>query len=224
MQRFMRASACAALGFGLIGVQPALADLTANIGVTNNYIWRGVTQTDDEAAVSGGLDFASESGFYVGTWASNVDFGETGTEVDLYGGFAGETDGGFGYDLGFIHYLYPELDDSDFTEVYVSGSIGGFSVTANYQVDADFTDENWIYLNAAYEVALNDDYSLSFDVGNYNTQDDIAFGDDDNYTHFGVNLSKGEFTLGLAKNNIDSDGPGKDADDVRVVVSWGREF
>ena len=120
--------------------------------------------------------------------------------------------------------MYPELDDSDFTEVYVSGSIGGFSVTANYQVDADFSDENWIYLNAGYEVALNDDYTLGFEVGNYDTDSELIFGDDDNYTHFGVNLSKGEFTLGLAKNNIDSDGPGKEADDVRVVVSWGREF
>ncbi len=209
----------------LLAFGSAQAELTANIGVTNNYIWRGVTQTDDEAAVSGGLDYASESGFYAGTWASNVDFGETGTEVDLYGGFAGETAGGFGYDVGFIHYLYPELDEADFTEVYVSGSVGGFSLSANYQIDADFSDENWLYLRAGYEVELNEDYSLGFELGNYSTDDEVVFGDDDNYTHYGVNLSKGDFTLGLVKNNIDSESPfGKQADDLRVVVSWSREF
>ncbi len=73
-----------------------------NVGVTSNYIWRGISQTDDAAAVSGGLDWSGASGLYAGTWVSNVDFGaccETSYELDLYGGFANEV-GDFGYDVG----------------------------------------------------------------------------------------------------------------------------
>ncbi len=54
----------------------ALAELSANAAVTSNYIWRGVTQTADQAAGQGGIDWGHDSGLYAGTWVSNVDFSE----------------------------------------------------------------------------------------------------------------------------------------------------
>ena len=45
---------------------------SANASMTSNYIWRGLTQTENEAAVQGGIDYAADNGFYIGTWASNV--------------------------------------------------------------------------------------------------------------------------------------------------------
>ena len=89
---------------GVIGVTMAgsnwvlAAEFTGNVAATTNYVWRGVTQIDDGPAVQGGLDYAHDSGFYVGTWASNVDFdGENDPqyELDLYGGYGGEA-GNFG--------------------------------------------------------------------------------------------------------------------------------
>jgi hypothetical protein len=53
---------------------PTYAELSGNVSVTNNYIWRGLTQSINEAAIQGGLDYSSESGFYMGTWASNVSY------------------------------------------------------------------------------------------------------------------------------------------------------
>ena len=50
------------------------AEWSANVGVTNNYLWRGLTQSINEPAIQGGIDYASDSGFYVGTWASNVSY------------------------------------------------------------------------------------------------------------------------------------------------------
>ena len=67
------AAVAAALSSGV-----AAAEVTANAAVTNNYIWRGVTQTQDQAAVQGGVDWAGGPGFYAGTWLSNVDFSGLG--------------------------------------------------------------------------------------------------------------------------------------------------
>ena len=52
----------------LILINPVQAEstLTGNIGITTNYVWRGITQTDDRAAVSAGLDYYRESGWYAG--------------------------------------------------------------------------------------------------------------------------------------------------------------
>ncbi len=89
--------------------------LTGNIGVYSQYIFRGLTQTNKEAALQGGFDYSHSSGFYVGTWMSNVswlrDFGGyTGgasLEMDFYGGFKGSFAGDFGYDIGLLQYYYP---------------------------------------------------------------------------------------------------------------------
>ena len=61
-----------AVSAGCLFTGSVMAELTGNIGVTNNYIWRGVTQSDDESAVSGGIDYSDKSGIYAGTWFSNM--------------------------------------------------------------------------------------------------------------------------------------------------------
>ena len=119
----------------------AMAEVSMNIGATSNYIWRGVTQTNDEAAISGGLDYSHDSGFYAGAWASslgNADAGQgaagasspAGTEFDYYAGFGGSF-GDFGYDVNVAAITYPQLKDWDFTEVGVSGSYSFFTLGLN---------------------------------------------------------------------------------------------
>lgn len=44
--------------------------VTANVGVTTDYVFRGITQTSHNAALQGGVDYAHSSGFYVGLWGS----------------------------------------------------------------------------------------------------------------------------------------------------------
>ena len=43
------------------------ADVEFNLALTNDYIWRGMSQTAEDPAVSGGFDItSSEHGAYVG--------------------------------------------------------------------------------------------------------------------------------------------------------------
>ncbi len=89
--------------------------LTANVGIFSDYIFRGLTQTNSNPAVQGGLDFTHSSGFYAGTWLSNIswltDFGaykSASLEWDFYGGYRGSFgNSDFGYDVGLLQYYYP---------------------------------------------------------------------------------------------------------------------
>jgi len=89
--------------------------ITANVGIFSEYIFRGITQTAGKPAVQGGFDYAHASGFYAGTWASNVswleDFGvytRSSMEWDFYAGFKNAIgDSDFSYDVGTIYYYYP---------------------------------------------------------------------------------------------------------------------
>ncbi|MEM7468250.1 MAG: TorF family putative porin, partial [Pseudomonadota bacterium] len=66
------AAATAVAITGLLSTGAVAGDWTANASFSNNYLWRGLTQTQNEPVVSGGIDYAHESGFYVGTWVANV--------------------------------------------------------------------------------------------------------------------------------------------------------
>ncbi len=61
-----------ALAMGLMISGAANAAVEANIGATSNYVWRGVTQTSDDATLQGGVDYSNEDGFSLGAWASDV--------------------------------------------------------------------------------------------------------------------------------------------------------
>ena len=91
--------------------------LTGNVGVYSQYIFRGLTQTNGDAALQGGFDYSHSSGFYAGTWMSNISWltdspGITGynsssLEMDFYGGYKGTISGDLGFDVGLLQYYYP---------------------------------------------------------------------------------------------------------------------
>jgi uncharacterized protein (TIGR02001 family) len=113
-------------GHGRISGGPApearACSTVANVGLTTDYVFRGISQTNEEAAVQGGVDFTCGR-FYAGVWASSF-FGDSGaTEVDLYGGFK-HTTGPVTWDFGLLYYSYPGSFDGDgnYVELKVGAS------------------------------------------------------------------------------------------------------
>jgi uncharacterized protein (TIGR02001 family) len=80
--------------------------LSYNVGVTSDYVFRGVSQTMEDPAIQGGVDATYGIG-YAGVWASNVDFGtdDPSAEIDLYGGIR-PTVGDTSLDFGVLYYGY----------------------------------------------------------------------------------------------------------------------
>jgi uncharacterized protein (TIGR02001 family) len=105
--------------------------------IASDYRFRGVSQSDQEMAVQGGITVAHESGLYVGTWASNLagwgTFGGANMELDLIGGYKAKLVDSATLDVGLTWYLYPGgADKTDFAEPYVklSGTAGPATLTA----------------------------------------------------------------------------------------------
>lgn len=124
----------AASTFAAIAIAtPALADdapapdftITGSASVTTQYRLRGISQTDNRAAVQGSITVSHKSGVYVSTWASNLGgngtWGGSNMELDLIAGFTKPV-GGVTLDGGVVYYLYPGTSGHDYVEVYGSGS------------------------------------------------------------------------------------------------------
>jgi uncharacterized protein (TIGR02001 family) len=136
--------------------------LSANVALTSQYVFRGISQTAEGMAVQGGFDVACGP-FYAGVWASNLDFGGdalyggsgnddvANIEVDLYAGLKG-THGRISWDVGVIFYTYPDsigVAELNFFEVKaaVSGEVwtgGTLGVTVFYSPEyTGDTGETW---------------------------------------------------------------------------------
>jgi uncharacterized protein (TIGR02001 family) len=87
--------------------------LSYNVGAASDYIFRGVSNTQESPQIFGGVDAAYGIG-YAGVWASNVDFGgsDPSAEIDLYAGVK-PTVGDTALDLGVVYYGY--VDDKGLT-------------------------------------------------------------------------------------------------------------
>ena len=213
----------------VLATGPAFAQETdsfpvdGNIGVTSNYVFRGVTQTGDGAAVQGGLDYAHDSGLYVGTWTSNVNFAG-GTELDVYGGYSGEA-GEVGYDVGVIGYLYPEADgDANFAEAYLGLSYdmlsAGVAYTFTSEVDNGYFSDGDVFFYVSGGFDLAEDFSAGLTVGYYA----FDYSGDGDYVYGQLDLTKssdyGDFTFSVSladKSDLASDDP-------LFFVSWGTGF
>ncbi len=206
--------------------------VSANIGVVSNYIWRGVTQTDDGAAVQGGLDYSHASGFYAGTWASNIDWGSDSPnyELDLYLGFGGSIIEDLDYDLNVIYYAYPDGDDADFSELAGSLTYKWFTLGMAYtfygQNDGGLYDDGDLYYHGGFEFdELPYGLGLGLRVGYTDFDNDGS--PSSNYWQYGASISKdagdfGTFSLNWDQNDGDTDA-GFD-DDPKIWVGWLKEF
>ena len=129
------------IGPAIVYADNDIGNFSANVGLFNQYSFRGIDQSGEEAAVQGGFDWAHDSGFYIGTWASNVDFNDNDsvTEFDFYGGYTKEIQNGINLDLSMIGYTYPGAYGSSNYDCYeysfgLGKNIGpvSFSTAINY--------------------------------------------------------------------------------------------
>lgn len=224
MTKTLKLAAAAAL-MGVYGGATAQAEgeWSGNVTLTTDYVWRGISQSNEDLAIQGGFDYANGL-FYAGTWASNVDFedgSDTNVEIDFYGGIAGELDGGLGWDIGAIYYAYPDdsSEDLDFYELYGALSYSltdAFGVGGSVNWDPD-NKNTFVEGNAAF--SLNDFLSVDGQVGHY------AFDGGGDYTMWalGATASYEGFDLDLRYWDTDI-GNGVDIAEERFVVSLSRSL
>jgi uncharacterized protein (TIGR02001 family) len=199
-------------------------EASANVGVVSNYMWRGMTQTRNSTALQGGLDLTHSSGFYLGTWMSNVDFKYfTGvdTEQDFYAGY-GFTVGDFAFDLKRTEYHYASENTLDFGETHAHVSAYGVTVGADYSSDTPVANsDSALHYYASYAYTLPAEVGLTATVGEYDYKDAGWVGGTDykySYYNIGVNKTFWDINFGLAYTDSNVD------DGNCVVFSGGDDY
>ena len=216
-KKLLNAAVATALLAGFGGTYAQAADdfaISGNVALTSDYRFRGISQSDEDPAIQGGFDASFEPGFYLGTWASSIDFGDAAegsystVEVDYYGGWRGPIgDSDFGVDVGYAYYDYPgsTVDpEGDYQEFYVKTSwtslVFGLAYSDDYYAE---TGEFW-YLSGDYSYKFIDNLALGLHVG-YNITEQTEIDRNGNLTDGGF-LSCLPDSNGGINGSVDSNG------------------
>jgi uncharacterized protein (TIGR02001 family) len=201
---------------GLVAAAGAAnAGVTSTWTLTNDYDFRGNSQSAKDPAIQGSIDYAHESGWYIGAWASNIDFFEPDAdpkyELDLYSGFTGTTESGLGWDAGLVYYTYPQETDFNYFEIYgslskdwfkgkiwYSNKFGGTAAEDLAKALAGTDKVSAWYVEGNATFPLPENFSVILHAG-YSFGDywDNAFGDKQLDYAAGVGYTAGNFTLAL---------------------------
>jgi uncharacterized protein (TIGR02001 family) len=234
-----RGRAIASLAVGALlavaAAPPARAELSATLTLTSDYVWRGVSQTDEKPALQAEVEYAHDSGFYAGLFGSNVDFDEdvddpARVEIDMYAGWRGETEAGIGWDVSVLRYSYPDSTAKlDYNELVVSVTYGLFTFEVDYSNDVFASGEDGLYYSVGLEHELPAGFTLGAGVG-YSDFDEEVFGDGapDSYVDWRVGVSTERWGLGFDLSYYDTNGDGEELNgdwaEPRVVLSVSKTF
>jgi len=225
----------------------ALKNFSATAAITSDYVFRGLSQTDEDPAGQVSFDYKHPVGFYMGVWGSNVaDYiSEGNMELDLYAGFKKEIMENLTYEVSVIYYWYPS-DSRDPEKDYVEAHAGlsyaftklplepNLGVGFNYSPDFYGEDGDAYFVSTALRLMLPFQFGLGFELGYQYVEGDKTTGgglgldgeDGYNYLFWRIGLSKEVLGFNLDLSYYDTNESeyfGKIGDD-RIVLSISRSF
>jgi len=226
------------LSGALLSSELTQAGVSANVAMTSDYRFRGISQSAEAFALQGGFDYQNDNGFHAGLWSSSVDFqiqtvDDASTELDIYAGYGGDFgDSGIAWDVGFLHYNYPNSDASlnyNFTEV--NGTLSYDFLTLFYAHTSDYfaASGKADYINIAVDFGFDDDWSMGASYGHQSVDDNSAWGTPDwnEYkVYAGKSYSGFDFEVALIDTDLSSDEcfGGSDWCDATVTFAVSKSF
>ncbi len=218
-----------------------------NVGVTTDYLFRGISQSQHDPAISAGMDYSHASGFYAGVWASTQKWVDAAGpykdgsdfELDVHGGYKG-TAGDFAYDIGFIHYAYDGdrgtatmgFVTPETSEVYLGLDWKMLSLKYSQVVSKHFVGwanargSTYVELNVTHD--LGNAWGLLGHLGHQNVENNAIA----SYTDWQVGVTRdvGFGLVTLAYSDTDADGAvayrwhGQDTSKGVLALSFSKSF
>ena len=205
--------------------EEASSNFSWNAGVVSDYVFRGVSQSGKDIAFQGGLDYSfGDSGFYIGAWGSNVDFGAQAApdlEIDGYVGYKYDFGDKFNMDLMAIRYTYYGDDSgygsSDYNELVTKWTLTNVAtLTVAYADDWGNVGISSTYLNLGNSWDLGKGYAINAGFGRTYFSDS---GVDYNDWNVGFSKSVGIVEFGLNYYDTNLDDNASDSVVVSVKIS-----
>ncbi|MCL1078057.1 hypothetical protein D5R81_08510 [Parashewanella spongiae] len=212
----------------------AVAGASSTVIAVSDYSYNGYSQTEEKPALQASLDYGWDNGWYVGTFASNVDFAGGGSDLewDAYVGKYFQLNDNLGLDTGISYYSYHGGDtssDLNYAEVYtqldIASSVGQSELRVAYAWDYFGFDTSHVVALAAHTVEVSEGHSLRLSFSRSMSQDETKWAWEGAKAYNNVRLAyltsvnNFDFDISVEDTNMNVD-----EGDARVVLSVARTF
>ena len=198
-------------------------DLSFTTYLSTDYMFRGVSQTDDGVALQLGLDYSHISGLQAGLFASNVDYNTpTRREQDVYIGYSKDFDNGLGLDVYAWRYGYHNESEINYNEYIVGARYKWLNIKYWYSDNYSGTDGKQNYYEAEFSIPVNDDFTFSIHAGHNDFSRNTGVND---YNDYSIGLSTSYKGLDYQLLGTTTDGKQfGDLEDGRFVLMVSKSF
>ena len=163
VHRFLAAALLLSAPFTASAGDEPSSPISWEVSAVSDYLFRGVSQTNEKATLQGTLTWTSASGIYLGSFASGVDFG-TGSpdiEVDYFVGYGFDASDTINIDVMLNRYTYPGASELAYNELITTATIAkNWAVTVGYTNDIWGSGTDGWYYGARYNLALPHEATL----------------------------------------------------------------
>ena len=218
----------------LIGYAPFAesSQLSGMATLTTDYIYRGLTFSDGGPALQLGIDYAHDTGFFIGAWGSSVDLtsprGQRFVELDYYAGYHVEFESPWTSTFTVLRYTFPDHTGThsyDYNE-YLLGVTwrGRHSLEVAYAPNQYSLDASARHWELRSEWPVENALVISAAVG----ENDFSNIGSTRYLHWDIGVSARVSRLTIDLRWYDNEIPGGNAArisaDSEVVLSVSAAF
>jgi uncharacterized protein (TIGR02001 family) len=168
---------------GMAAAQDSAHSFSGKVSLYSEYEYRGISQTAEKPALQLNLDYGHASGFYAGTFLSNIKWLEEAAQAsgfssnariewDLFVGYRRELANGLTLDVGYLRYEYPSSGafnpKPNTDELYLGLGYGPVSVKYSYALSDTFgvpNSEGSDFIEANLALPIVDKVTLTGHVG-----------------------------------------------------------
>lgn len=205
------------------------AQWSSSITLANDYLFNGVSQTDEKPVLQAGLTWSADNGFYLGSWGANVGLaGAADIEADAFIGYYHTFDRIISMDISLSQYTYHGKNNSEnlnFSEVALKWNFANTDINFWYAWDYFGTGARHYIVKINHTFNINDDFSVLLGIDK-STSLDINYWqwqpNDKDYIHgqiTGLFAYQGfDFSLGVEATDLDSYG------DTKLLFTVSKSF
>ena len=228
-------------------------NVTGSFGATSNYLWRGVSYSNNLPAIQGGLDYQYQkrsNNLSMGTWVSSSQGYGDGLEADFYGQYSYRLTDNLSLHLAAKTIHYPHNMDTDYGYYRLGMNWGGLSMNVEqwshdsrgYDVEYSYkkwgirlvgennyfdTKSTYHYSQLSRTFTIDKDWNLGVLLGYSTFNNNVLAGYSDHYNYMlSVNRKIDKYTTTMFFNDTNRKDPStnKNVEDRTVGLSFVRTF
>jgi len=218
--------------YGMVGNAHA-QEITIYGALTSDYVYRGISNSDEHAAAQLAFDISTESGIFGGVWSSTMDISsgdrKRSLEVDYYLGYVRYFENDWSASVSVNRTTYPGADGNVSYNYNELATVVGFD--DRFWVEVNYTDSLFGHGESAYNVEILANWPLpaSLTLSTVLGHNDVSNIAGSAYSHWQVGVSR---PLGWAivdlryhdTSNVPTQFSPANLADPRVVLTLSAAF